>query len=44
MFFSVRQLRTSDKQILLNPFVVVVVVAAADVVIVKDSSKNHNIM
>ena len=40
MFFSVRQLRTSDKQILVNP---VVVVAVADVV-VKDSSKNHNIM
>lgn len=41
MFFSVRQLRTSDKQILVNP--VVVVVAAADVV-VKDSNKNHNIL
>lgn len=43
MFFSVRQLRTSDKQIPVNP-VVVVVAAAADAVVVKDSSKNHNIM
>lgn len=35
MFFSGRRLRASDKQILVNPFVV-----AADVV-VKDSSKHH---
>lgn len=37
MFLSRRQLRTSDKQILVNPFVV----ADADVVVVKDSSKHH---
>lgn len=49
MFFSVRPLRTSDKQIPLNPVVVPAAAAAAadgvgDAVVVKDSGKNHNIM
>lgn len=43
MFFSVRPLRTSDKQIPLNP-VVVAAAAVGDAVVVKDSGKNHNIM
>lgn len=44
MFFCVRPLRTSDKQIPVNPVVVAAVAAAAtsdgDAVVVKDSCKS----
>lgn len=41
-----RPLRTSDKQIPLNPVVVVAAAAdgVGDAVVVKDSGKNHNIL